>query len=375
MRNGKRINSNPRCNAIYVCYYICVIILLCVLMLPYVSACNSYYYICVLILPCVLILLRMCPHTTKYVSSYYYMCPHTTKYVSSYYYLCPHTKICVLILLYKCLILLFVRLLLYILKLLYVSSYYCICPHYYICPHTTINMSSYYYICPYTTVYVSSYYNIYAFSYYYICVRMRLHSGKHNFFLFSFHCFWVVNLVQSLRFREAITFFFGITCFFCARIKIVHHMIHGRQFCASKSFFIFSILFFKWTGLRLPVDHMIHGGHIACDMPCHISKLLIRHARSRQHAKRKRAERQFVKRQQSRKRWSGMPDQICLPWIRQFFASLIYMYIASSYYCSAAVAAAWLFFPRFSSFFFGCCFVTYFFLSALLQGAKWLWKL
>jgi hypothetical protein len=38
----------------------------------------------------------MCPHTTIYVSSYYYMCPHTTVHVSSYYY------ICVLILLYVC---------------------------------------------------------------------------------------------------------------------------------------------------------------------------------------------------------------------------------------------------------------------------------
>jgi hypothetical protein len=47
---------------------------------------------------CVLILLCMCPHTTMYVSSYYYVCvlillcmcphtyvPHTTMYVSSYY--------------------------------------------------------------------------------------------------------------------------------------------------------------------------------------------------------------------------------------------------------------------------------------------------
>jgi hypothetical protein len=33
----------------------------------------------------------MCPHTTTYVSSYYYMCPHTTVYVSAYYYVCPRT--------------------------------------------------------------------------------------------------------------------------------------------------------------------------------------------------------------------------------------------------------------------------------------------
>ena len=30
----------------------------------------------------------MCPHTTLYVSSYYYVCPRTPIYVSSYYYIC-----------------------------------------------------------------------------------------------------------------------------------------------------------------------------------------------------------------------------------------------------------------------------------------------
>jgi len=98
----------------------------------------------------------MCPHTTIYVSSYYYICvsrfaqtaqtptsrrtnargAHTTINVSSYYY------ICVLILRYMCphnpvLI------------LLYVSSYSR--------PHTTIYVSSY--SRPHTTT-----------SYYYICV-------------------------------------------------------------------------------------------------------------------------------------------------------------------------------------------------------------
>ena len=84
--------------------------------------------------PCVLILLDMCPHTTRYVSSYYKicvlillcMCPHATMHVSSYCYVCvlvcPHTTICVLI-------------------QLHVSSYY------YTCPHTTISVSSYYSIC------------------------------------------------------------------------------------------------------------------------------------------------------------------------------------------------------------------------------------
>jgi hypothetical protein len=27
----------------------------------------------------------MCPHTTIYLSSYYYMCPHTTIHLSAYY--------------------------------------------------------------------------------------------------------------------------------------------------------------------------------------------------------------------------------------------------------------------------------------------------
>jgi len=43
----------------------------------------SYYYVCVLILLC------MCPHTTMYVSSYYYMCPHTTRYAFAYCFMCP----------------------------------------------------------------------------------------------------------------------------------------------------------------------------------------------------------------------------------------------------------------------------------------------
>jgi hypothetical protein len=36
----------------------------------------------------------LCPHTTIYVSSYYYMCPHTTIYVSSYYYVCVLILLC-----------------------------------------------------------------------------------------------------------------------------------------------------------------------------------------------------------------------------------------------------------------------------------------
>ncbi len=44
----------------------------------------------------ILVLLHMCPHTTTYVSPYYYVCVLILLHVSSYYY------ICVLILLYIC---------------------------------------------------------------------------------------------------------------------------------------------------------------------------------------------------------------------------------------------------------------------------------
>jgi hypothetical protein len=76
---------------------------------------SSYYFICFLILlQCVVILLYMCPHTT--------MCPRTTKHVSS----CYHATTCVLMLLHEsscyniC-----------VLILLYVLVY--------MCPHTTIH--------------------------------------------------------------------------------------------------------------------------------------------------------------------------------------------------------------------------------------------
>ena len=59
----------------YYIYYICVLILLCMLskLRPFRRCCfptyvSSYCYICILIL------LYMCPHTTTFVSSYYYTC-------------------------------------------------------------------------------------------------------------------------------------------------------------------------------------------------------------------------------------------------------------------------------------------------------------
>ncbi len=81
------------------------------------------------------------------------MCPHTTTYVSSYYY------VCVLVLLYICVL------------VLLVSS------HYYMCPHTTIYVSSFYYICVLILLYMSSCYSMCPHttvsSYY-----MRPHTGE-----------------------------------------------------------------------------------------------------------------------------------------------------------------------------------------------------
>jgi hypothetical protein len=67
----------------------------------------------------------MRPHTTLYVSSYYYICPHTTIYVSSYYYIC-------VLILYMCRH-----------APRYLSSYYYTCVLMHVsamCPHTTISV-------------------------------------------------------------------------------------------------------------------------------------------------------------------------------------------------------------------------------------------
>jgi hypothetical protein len=82
------------------------------------------------------------------------MCPHTAKYVSSYYY------ICVLMLLYM-------RLVQAAPRCRGVYAYICVRILLYTCPHTTIYVSSYYYICVlskqrlvaevYTLIYVSAY--------------------------------------------------------------------------------------------------------------------------------------------------------------------------------------------------------------------------
>ena len=124
------------------------------------SACTpskrGAYYISVLIL------LYMCPHTNSYVSSYFSMCPyttmcvHTTKLVSSYYYVCVLILLCVSSYYYICVVIL-----LYIMSC---TSWYYLYHFIQICPHTYIYVSSYYYMhvfvlilpymCPHTTVYI-----------------------------------------------------------------------------------------------------------------------------------------------------------------------------------------------------------------------------
>jgi hypothetical protein len=69
----------------------------CVLkLILYICSHTSFCCICVLMLLFVLMLLRMCPHTTVDVSSYYYifvlillhMCPLTATLLSTYCYIC-----------------------------------------------------------------------------------------------------------------------------------------------------------------------------------------------------------------------------------------------------------------------------------------------
>jgi hypothetical protein len=107
---------------------------------------HIYFYVCVLILLC------MCPHTSIYMSSYfyirashyYYMYPHTTTtYVSSPYYATyvSSTTTCVLtLLLHMC-----PDPITHMCPLLHVSSH---C--YYMCPDPITHM------CPHPTAYVSS---------------------------------------------------------------------------------------------------------------------------------------------------------------------------------------------------------------------------
>ena len=114
------------------------------------------------------------------------MCPHTTIYVSSYYYICVRILLCMCMCAHATI--LYVSLSLS-LSLTHThthqgtsgdhtpTSYICVLMLLYVVvcrarpykfPHTTIHVSSYYYICvlillcmcPHTTIYVSSYYYI-----------------------------------------------------------------------------------------------------------------------------------------------------------------------------------------------------------------------
>ncbi len=94
---------------------LCVLILLtCVRKLLYIcphttTYVSSYYYICVILLTCFHTLLHMCPHAAIHVSSYCYVSAYCLRvsanyniYVRILLHMCPHTNICVLILLYMC---------------------------------------------------------------------------------------------------------------------------------------------------------------------------------------------------------------------------------------------------------------------------------
>ncbi len=154
------------------------------------------YCVCVCVCACVCacadIALRayqcshICPHTTLYVSSYYYIS------VLILLYICPHTTIhvCVLILLYilsahvaYCSgVLIVTDIYRYIYRYIpiCVSSYYMLSAH--------VALSAYYYICVFillymclhttilTTIYVSSYYYIYVHILLYTCPHTTVHS-------------------------------------------------------------------------------------------------------------------------------------------------------------------------------------------------------
>jgi len=64
------------------------------------------YYMCVLILLCVLIRLYVCPHTATCVLILQYMCPHTFLCVLILLSMCLHTTICVSLHCYMCVLIL-----------------------------------------------------------------------------------------------------------------------------------------------------------------------------------------------------------------------------------------------------------------------------
>jgi len=96
---------------------------------------------------CVRILAYVCPHTMRIL----HVCPHTTIYVSAYYYMCvlillcmcPHTTTCVSSYCYMCVLMIL-----------------SVCPHTAIrdlCVRILLCVSSYCYMCPHDTICVSSY--------------------------------------------------------------------------------------------------------------------------------------------------------------------------------------------------------------------------
>jgi hypothetical protein len=141
------------CHHTFICVRILLMIMICVLILLYVCPhttiyVSSYYYtggglghilICILILLyCILICILILLYCRGiYVSSYCYICvltliymgPHTTIYVSSYYY----TGVCSTSLSPSA---------------LHITPIYLASTSYYMCLHTTVSLASqYYYTC------------------------------------------------------------------------------------------------------------------------------------------------------------------------------------------------------------------------------------
>jgi hypothetical protein len=205
-----------------------------------------------------LVQVYMCPHTTIYVSSYYYIfwmpwarllcrykcvrmllyiCPHTTVYVSSYYHIF-WMSLARLLCRYKC-----VRILLYIYRV-----------------HASVRVSSYVYttvisMCQHTTVY------IYASVLVYICCHMNMSS-----------CVYVLILriargLLCSTFQERCTYLFQYICIifyvYCVcvcvyiyililgisrgrshstRVPISSHFFFLKRTHSTVTFFVFKIL-------------------------------------------------------------------------------------------------------------------------------------
>jgi hypothetical protein len=122
----------------------------------------------------------MCPHTTLYVSAYYYICVRILLYVPSCYVSLDY-YICVLMLLRMCPH-----------TTIYASAYYYMCPHTAMCPHTNIHVSSYILLC--MSIYVSAYYNVCVLISY-VCVLILLHMCPHTTIYMSSYCYMCVLIL------------------------------------------------------------------------------------------------------------------------------------------------------------------------------------